>query len=432
MRARSLWLCGSSFVAVLGIEFSASAVPMFQGLGDLSGGSFSSRAIGISADGSVVVGTGTSASGDEAFRWEDTGTCALDNTGDDPRMAGLGDLPGSIFRSTAGGVSADGSVVVGDSYSASGPEAFRWDSEGGMVGLGLIPGHSAFSSASATSADGSVVVGYSQATAIPDFANRQEAFLWTSDGDMVGLGDLPGGSEYPSGSFQSVASGVSADGSVVVGGGKSDSGHEAFRWEDTGTCALDNIGDDPCMVGLGNHPGGFLISSAHAVSADGSVVVGQSSVISDWEAFRWTSEGGMVGLGDLPGGEVRSTALGVSAEGSVVVGYSNSASGFEAFVWDSTTGMRSIDQVLNNLGVDLTGWSLTRASAVSADGLTIVGNGTNPSGFTEGWIAYIGEPVTPPRVPSMSPASLLIMTGLRLMTAGLLGLAGYRRGRARG
>ncbi len=35
-----------------------------------------------------------------------------------------------------GGLSADGSVVVGVSNSASGTEAFRWTAGGGMVGLG--------------------------------------------------------------------------------------------------------------------------------------------------------------------------------------------------------------------------------------------------------------------------------------------------------
>src|SRR5262245_54599789 len=38
----------------------------------------------------------------------------------------LGDLPGGLFLSRASGVSADGSVVVGESVSASGFEAFRW------------------------------------------------------------------------------------------------------------------------------------------------------------------------------------------------------------------------------------------------------------------------------------------------------------------
>ena len=73
-------------------------------------------------------------------------------------MAGLGDLPGGVFGSDAWGVSADGSVVVGGSYSASGiGEAFRWEN-GVMTGLGDLPGGS-WSWAHAVSADGLVVVG---------------------------------------------------------------------------------------------------------------------------------------------------------------------------------------------------------------------------------------------------------------------------------
>ena len=41
--------------------------PSFQGLGDLSGGANMSMAYDVSGDGSVVVGQSTSASGDEAF-----------------------------------------------------------------------------------------------------------------------------------------------------------------------------------------------------------------------------------------------------------------------------------------------------------------------------------------------------------------------------
>ncbi len=39
----------------------------------------------------------------------------------------LGDLPGGTFFSLANGVSADGSVVVGRGTSALGSEAFIWD-----------------------------------------------------------------------------------------------------------------------------------------------------------------------------------------------------------------------------------------------------------------------------------------------------------------
>ena len=38
-------------------------------LGDLPGGSFSSNALAISGDGSVVAGTSEGGSGTEAFRW---------------------------------------------------------------------------------------------------------------------------------------------------------------------------------------------------------------------------------------------------------------------------------------------------------------------------------------------------------------------------
>ncbi|TKJ32311.1 MAG: hypothetical protein CEE38_23425 [Planctomycetes bacterium B3_Pla] len=40
-------------------------------------------------------------------------------------------------------------------------------------------------------------------------------------------------------------------------------------------------------------------------------------------------------------------------------------------------------------GLDLTGWALTYAQGISADGLTIVGYGTNPAGNIEGWIATL-------------------------------------------
>ncbi len=104
---------------------SAQAGPFFTGLGDLPGGEVSSVARAVSADGSTVVGRGTSASGEEAFRWTLSGG-----------MVGLGDLPGGGFLSNARSVSADGSAVVGSGTSASGLEAFRWTLSGGMVGLG--------------------------------------------------------------------------------------------------------------------------------------------------------------------------------------------------------------------------------------------------------------------------------------------------------
>ena len=358
-------------LGAIGVAFQAQAAS-FQGLGGLPG-SFSSSATGVSADGSVVVGSSTRTPmwTTEAFRWTQA-------TG----MVGLGDLPGGSFYSDANGVSADGSVVVGISNIGNGNEAFRWTQATGMVGLGNLSGWNS-SSASGVSADGSVVVG----TASPTGTDG-EVFRWTQATGMVGLGNLSRG-------YLSPGPRVSADGSVVVG--YSTSNYEASRWtQATGTVGLGNLEWEWASFG-----------EAYGVSADGSVVVGYSSNDVSFEAFRWTQQTGMVGLGHLPSVDFRffSLASGVSGDGSVVVGYSESANGDEAFIWNSTQGMRSLQQVLSNdYGLDLTGWTLLVASAISADGLTIVGTGINPNGISEAWIARLdGEPVSQPGTTPTNP-----------------------------
>ena len=354
-----------SLTLLLGGASSVSAAPSFTGLGVFFRSGESIGATGVSADGSVVVGSVIPHPGSsrrrQAFRWTESGG-----------MVGLGALPGAYgVQSGASAVSADGSVVVGGSNSDSGRyEAFRWTESGGMVGLGRLPGDDD-SGASAISADGSVVVGSSRSYSSPGPSDA-EAFRWTEAGGMVGLG--PG-----------FASGISADGSVVVGKSRTDSGSEAFRWTEEGG-----------IVGLGYLSArDYSYSVARAISADGSVVVGQSSTDSgSSEAFRWTESGGMVGLGEVPGGNFNSYADAVSADGSVVVGGVNSLSGNKAFVWDEENGMRTVKQMLIDQGIDMTGWDLEVATGISDDGLTIVGAGYNPSGFQEAWIATIPEPGT--------------------------------------
>lgn len=300
---------------------------------DLPGASFTSVADGISADGSVVVGTSSeSASGikrtfrgflvlsgcdfasgsEQAFRWT-----ALHG------MVGLGALPGCT-NSSAQGVSNDGSVVVGGLIGDD-RRAFRWTTAGGMVGLGCLPGGRHDSKATAVSKDGLVVVGYS----------GHEAFRWTAAGGMVGLGGL-----YPM--IDSIASAVSSNGSVVVGWSQSaTSGPQAFRWTADGG-----------MVGLGYLAGGpkLNLSYACAVSEDGIVVLGQA----------------------------------------------DSASGDTAFVWDRANGMRNLQSVLtNDYHLDLTGWKLGEAKGISLDGKTIVGNGKH-NGHHEAWVAHLDRPLNAP------------------------------------
>jgi probable HAF family extracellular repeat protein len=114
-------------------------------------------AYGVSADGSIVVGSGSSSRGSEAFRWQND------------FMAGLGDLAGGSFDSRAWDVSADGSIVVGYGNSDDGREAFIWDSEHGMqslsavlASLGLEPEleNWVLSEATAISADGTTIAGF--------------------------------------------------------------------------------------------------------------------------------------------------------------------------------------------------------------------------------------------------------------------------------
>ena len=352
-----------SVAAVTAILASVSALhaggPSFPNLGFVSPNA-------VSADGLVVVGR-NNFGGSEAFRW----TAA-------EGLVGLGDLPGGTVFSEALAVSADGSVIVGRSVSDSGSEAFRWTQATGMVGLGDLSGGIFFSQASGVSADGSVVVGWSTS------GSGTEAFRWQT-GVMVGLGDLPGGS------FWSEAHGVSASGSVIVGRATSASGTEAFRWR---------LGH---MKGLDDLPGGSFASNAFGLSATiGSYVVGGSSSGAGSEAFRWTSTNGMVGLGDLPGGyfaAINSTALAVSADGSVVVGRGETGDTNDpqdaAFIWDATNEIRNLKSVLiDDFGLNINNWRLTRATGISDDGLTIVGYGLDLSSI-RGWVATLGGPVVP-------------------------------------
>jgi probable HAF family extracellular repeat protein len=198
-----------------------------------------------------------------------------------------------------------------------------------------------------------------------------------------GLGDIPSGFQ------EATAYGISADGQVVVGAGEGPYADEAFRWTLQGG-----------MEGLGFLPNGDA-SMALAASADGSVVVGYSTTGAGREAFQWTQADGMVGLGDLSGGAFSSVAHGVSADGSIVVGAGTTASGEEACIWLNRTLSNLRVYLTDRYGLNLSGWTLTAAKLVSADGKTIVGYGVNPDGETEAWIAHLGDraaatPLAPP------------------------------------
>jgi probable HAF family extracellular repeat protein len=352
-----------------------AAVPSFQGLGDLPGGNFGSLAHDVSADGTTAVGQSVSSNGTEAFRWtRDTG------------IVGLGDLPGGTFGSEAHGVNADGSIIAGLGRPNTQDHAVRWTA-GGIEQLeSQLRGNlSSVNKAFAISADGSTIGGWMEHS-----GGTREATLWTNSG-TVGLGFTSAGSRF------SEVYCLDADGSAAAGRASIPGAFRAFRW---------TVSDG--MQNLGDFAGGESYSEANGISADGSVVVGRGGATAGTEAFRWTAAEGMVPLGDLPGGNHHSVAYSTSADGSVIVGYSSSDSDLSAFVWDEVRGMRKLEDVLElELGLNLPGWNLITATAVSADGETIVGWGTNSAGRTEGWIATIPEPSV--ATAAMSICTLFLM-----------------------
>lgn len=330
----------------------------FTPLGGLSSEFFiESKALGISGNGSVVVGYSDSnlstGAVREAFYW------TTENG-----MTGLGDLDGGEFLSVANGASFDGSVIVGEGRSSTGEEAFRWTSETGMSGFGSR------SAANDVSADGAVVVGWKEG--LFNF----EAFRWTEATGMVGLDTV-------SGAVQSFAEAVSADGQTVVGRTNT----EGFHWtEATGMTGLGDLG--------GSLP--FPVSEAYGISATGSVIVGGARNAADSdEAFRRDEIGGMEGLGILPGQDFNAAAD-TSADGSIIVGLPGNFTGGEAFIWFESSGIQSLQSILeNDFDLDLNGWVLSAATAISDDGNIIVGFGTNPEGLTEGWVVNLADAPVP-------------------------------------
>lgn len=173
--------------------------------------------------------------------------------------------PASNF-STGNAISDDGAVVVGSSTVTDIPtgfktdQAFRRTASSGMVGLGYLPvlaGKQSLSRAYDVSADGTKVVGESWSlNTSSDFT--PQAFIWTdTSGVMVGLPGLNAADA------RGVANAVSNDGNIVAGRSVNISGNgRSVKW----TNAV-GVGS-PIVVDLG------IDGEARAISVDGTVVGG--------------------------------------------------------------------------------------------------------------------------------------------------------------
>jgi uncharacterized membrane protein len=343
---------------------------------------FSVTPFDVSADGSTVVGQYGNyhlpppSEKLRAFRWTaETGVQDLHSL--------VGGRPENESVATA--VSADGSVVVGYVSNLRNrnrrPDdrllyAFRW--ENGAVQLLTPPEASDISVALDVSADGSVVVGWAtgnfptsdamihpvrwvdgalQVLEIPDLTRFGQALVVSADGSSVAVevavrvNGQPGRRAFVwrNGAVQMLPSpfgyawptGISADGSVVVGGGSKSldtrpdtrftARHPACRWENGELSVL-------------NTPEGMQ-SVAYDVSADGSVVVGAMYYVGFFysysRAVRWT-QAGIEDLNQtyadlLRDGSILESAHAVSPDGRYIVGTGfNAATGRqEAFLLDT-------------------------------------------------------------------------------------------------
>jgi uncharacterized membrane protein len=350
-------------VGAFAISHLFAAPATFTGLGDLPHYDFESYATDVSADGSIVVGNSNG-----PYRWT--------------RESGMIALPAMLSEARA--ITADGSKIIGSGYRGvdlDGPSEVitSWTEATGVVDLYVDYFWRYQFFASDVSADGQVVVGTNGSFDTPS------AFQWFPTG-LLNLGStLDWGVE-------SYAPAVSADGSVVVvstGGSaaRPENQPRSYVWtEATG------------LIDLGLASGFMGAHQATDITPDGRIIVGWRSTGIGSELFRWSEETGMVGIIDSSG---QPTA--VSSDGDTIVGstykhiYLESEYRWkvvqEAFVWTPHGGMENLQKKLISSGATgLDGWQLSEPTAISADGRTIVGNGINPFGQREAWIATLPVP----------------------------------------
>jgi len=321
---------------------------------------------------------------------------------DQAAFAGIGDLAGGDYASAAFDVNADGTVVVGHSVAELGRQAVRWTAGFGLVSLGGTS-----SAAWAIDDSGQTIVGEAKVSQSPEDAvvwidaqgptalphqvsgpaDRSSADIISGDGQVIAGAMWQGGASGPAGLVWHtlgspsvvpyLAKGSSHDGSVIVGyGGYSRPYTTHFALRDVDRLPYATL----CITPV------FCDSEAAGVDSGGVLAVGHSYDPQDGRtrATLWDLIAGTV---TTLSSQQEAKALNISGDGKVIVGYQVYERSV-AMRWMNGTERRILD-LLAESSVVMTGWTLTIAHAASRDGRVIVGEGINPNGLPEGWIAIL-------------------------------------------
>jgi probable HAF family extracellular repeat protein len=316
----------------------------------------------FSTDGSTIVGFKRDYNGQgdtQAFVW-------TTQSG----LSWLYDLPGGRDSAGAYVTNANGTILGGNCWSSTvGGQGCTWDAthNATSLGAGIYGMYSTY--VYGMSSDGQILAGGAYGQTI----GRVFAFRKTPSG-FTDLGSL-----VPNG--EAVAADVSSDGSIVVGyAATSGTSSEPFMWtQGAGMVSLGML-----TAGTNNY------GTANAISADGSTVVGwtdyqyncggQCSWRTDPRAFRWTQATGIQALPQITQWTIGPTwAHAVSADGSIVLGSRNGNMGTDYWVWSAAHGSELIEDVFARLGIH-TGLINPKPIAVLKLGSTVYLTGTISDG----------------------------------------------------
>ncbi|MGC4087234.1 MAG: hypothetical protein QM756_04880 [Polyangiaceae bacterium] len=230
----------TGFPSRLSSTFVATSMP------DPQNGTWST-ALGMSWDGSIIVGSYHDSMGSHGMLWTPG------------NFTGTNILSGGFSELSFSSANLDGKLVVGTGWLSNGTtQAVWWSSGSGPVGLAGTNG-----SASWISKDGTVIVGAVGTTDL--VATRWSGTAYTTRQSLTALPST--------GSTSCTANATSQNGSVTVGYCYvSDAAIAATVWTGTTVQSLADI-----LVASGTSTAGWSLDSALGVSDDGKVIAGNGS-----------------------------------------------------------------------------------------------------------------------------------------------------------